>query len=245
MKLTMMTFNIHHGRGTDGELNLARIANIITKSGADLIGLNEVDRHFSARSDYKDQIRWLAERLQFDYAYGPALSLRRGASSNRKQYGNALLSRYPITSVENHRFQFRVVEDRALLEATVHVAKRRLKVYVTHLSLDPITHHRQTETIVNKVTQDDPPVIVLGDWNMRPGARAWKKITQSLQDVWLCAGVGPGYTFPSSRPQTRLDYIFLSDDFRITETKVVSASPEASDHLPVLATVHIPPDPIP
>lgn len=42
-----MTFNMHHGRGTDGKLSLERIANVIEESKADLIGLNEVDKHFS------------------------------------------------------------------------------------------------------------------------------------------------------------------------------------------------------
>ena len=55
-----MTFNIHHGKGVDKQANLSRIAEVIDICNADIIGLNEVDRHFSKRSLYEDQAGWLA-----------------------------------------------------------------------------------------------------------------------------------------------------------------------------------------
>lgn len=233
-----MTFNMHHGRGTDGDLNLQRIADLIAVSKADLIGLNEVDRHFSKRSEHVDQIAWLANCLQMDYAYGPALSLKPHASRHNRQYGNALLSRYPISAIMNHCFHFRAIENRSLLEATVQVCARPFKVYVTHLSLEPITHRKQTTFILHKVERDQNPVMLLGDWNMKPGARAWQKITCQLQDTWYCAGDGNGFTFPASKPKARLDYIFLSDHFHINTAEVVTHTPDASDHLPMLVKVN-------
>lgn len=50
-------------------MDLYRIAEVIAKSDADIIGLNEVDRHFSKRSDYEDQINWLAKQLNMDSAF--------------------------------------------------------------------------------------------------------------------------------------------------------------------------------
>jgi endonuclease/exonuclease/phosphatase family metal-dependent hydrolase len=47
--VTVMSFNIHHGQGTDGVLDLERIARVIRASGADIVGLQEVDRHFGGR----------------------------------------------------------------------------------------------------------------------------------------------------------------------------------------------------
>ena len=70
-----MTFNIHHGRGMDKQLDLYRIAEIIKASDADIIGLNEVDKHFSKRSDYQDQISWLAKQLNMNQAFSPSLSV--------------------------------------------------------------------------------------------------------------------------------------------------------------------------
>ncbi|MDI5788990.1 hypothetical protein PO124_12900 [Bacillus licheniformis] len=69
---------------------------MIAQSGCDIIGLNEVDRHFSNRSDYEDQIGRLAEQLNMHYAYCPSLSLSSGDSSEKRQYGNALLTRFRL-----------------------------------------------------------------------------------------------------------------------------------------------------
>ena len=42
--LTVLTFNIHHAEGTDGKVDVARIAKLIEDSDADVVGLQEVDR---------------------------------------------------------------------------------------------------------------------------------------------------------------------------------------------------------
>ena len=117
MKFSIMTFNIHHGKGRDRRVDLGRTAGVIAQSGCDIIGLNEVDRHFSNRSDYEDQIGRLAEQLNMHYAYCPSLSLSSGDSSEKRQYGNALLTRFPIKKERHHSFNFvkGLIEGRSLL----------------------------------------------------------------------------------------------------------------------------------
>ena len=41
----MLSYNIHHGEGTDGKLDLARIAAVIKAAKPDLVVLQEVDRN--------------------------------------------------------------------------------------------------------------------------------------------------------------------------------------------------------
>ncbi len=97
MKLTVMNYNIHHGQGTDRVVSLERISEAIESAGADLIGLNEVDRHFSRRSGFRDQIAILAESLGMHYVFSPAISfMPRRSGAPMCQYGNALLSRFPL-----------------------------------------------------------------------------------------------------------------------------------------------------
>ena len=58
--MKVLTYNIHHGAGIDGVLDLERIAQVIEQSGADVIGLQEVDNHWSARSNWVTRLRgWL------------------------------------------------------------------------------------------------------------------------------------------------------------------------------------------
>ncbi len=71
--LRVLTYNIHHGVGDDGVLDLERIARVVEDSGADVVGLQEVDRHWSARSVWLDQPAWLAERLDMHVAYAADL----------------------------------------------------------------------------------------------------------------------------------------------------------------------------
>jgi endonuclease/exonuclease/phosphatase family metal-dependent hydrolase len=234
LEIKVMTFNIHHGKGTDSKVDLYRIAEVIEKSDADIIGLNEVDKHFSKRSYYEDQISWLAKQLNMNYAFSPSLSLK-----PMRQYGNALLSRYPIVAKNSYLFDFMpgIIEGRSLLEATIQINDQLLLVNVTHLSMNPFLHKKQTNFILNRLRHYSYPFIIMGDWNMKPGSRGWRKMTRETQDAWNMAGIGAGHTYPSLRPIVRLDYIFVSRHFQVIKADVFAKTPNASDHLPLKATL--------
>ncbi|RHW42318.1 endonuclease [Neobacillus notoginsengisoli] len=237
-----MSFNIHHGIGTDKRLDLQRIAKLIESAGPDIIGLNEVDRFFSERSQFMDQAKWLAKELGMEYAYGAALTIESPDGGKKRQFGNALLTRFPIQSHRNHPFDFlpKVIEDRALLEVNVRVDNKELAVFVTHLSLAPFQHKKQAAFILGKIAKVNAPAFIMGDWNMTPSSRAWRTVTASLNDVWSETNKdGRGGTFPSRRPFRRLDYIFANAYVETHECEVINEEPTASDHLPVLANLSI------
>ncbi|PLS14658.1 endonuclease [Bacillus sp. M6-12] len=246
MEIKVMSFNIHQGRGIDKKLDLQRIAEVIKYSQADIIGLNEVDRFFSARSRFEDQALYLANELEMNYVYGPAVTIDTPAENNPRQFGNAILTRFQIVKSENHPFDFlpKVVEDRALLEVTVKAGKQEVTAFTTHLSLTPFLHQRQATFIVNAVKKSKGPSFVMGDWNMTPYSIAWRKVTKSLKDAWLETNLSlrGGNTFPSARPFRRLDYIFTGKELEPVDCRIINSDIQASDHLPVLATLQIKPD---
>lgn len=94
--MNVLTWNIRHGVGVDGRLDLERIARVIEEAGSDVVALQEVDRRLGERSAHVDQLAWLAERLGMHSAW--ATSVRRGEG----RYGNALLSRARLTDVRFH-----------------------------------------------------------------------------------------------------------------------------------------------
>ncbi|WP_199615655.1 endonuclease/exonuclease/phosphatase family protein [Paenibacillus alkalitolerans] len=241
MQIKMLTFNIHHGRGADRKLNLDRIEQVIQESKADLIGLNEVDNSFSRRSGYLDQPLWLSERLNMDYAFGASVSLQSKNNAFLRQYGNALLSRYPIVTHSNHPFPTNrgIFEGRALLEADVQLPEQRLKVYVTHLSISPWKRIKQVEYVLEKRKQTDLPAVLMGDCNMRPGTRMWRMMSGPFVDVCHAALDAPCRTFPSHMPRVQLDYIFVSEHFRIESVEVFHYAGKASDHMPVKAALTV------
>jgi len=235
-----MTFNIHHGVGMDKKLDLQRIAKVIEDSDADIIGLNEVDKHFSKRSLYKNQVASLAEQLNLEHAFSPSLSLRSKNSTTLRQYGNALLSRYPIILNKSHSFNYvpGLIEGRSLLNATIQIHEQLFQIMVTHLSLNPYLQMKQIDYILNQLHHYPHPTIIMGDWNMKPKSRQWRKITDKVQDTWHMAGKGLGNTYPSRLPRARLDYIFLSSELNVEKAEVISKHTNASDHLPLLATIY-------
>lgn len=105
--MKLVTYNIQFGTGKDGQVSIPRIAEEI--AGADVIALQEVERFWS-RSGCQDQAQLLADLHPEHYwIYGPALDLapRRddrapGFRGRRRQFGNMVLSRFPILAGRNH-----------------------------------------------------------------------------------------------------------------------------------------------
>ncbi|EID55186.1 metal-dependent hydrolase [Saccharomonospora xinjiangensis XJ-54] len=238
--LTVATFNIHHGAGPDDELDLAHVADVIADNGMDVVGLQEVDRHWGERSDFADQARWLAERLDMHVVFGANLDrdpLR--AEQPRRQYGTAILSRHPIMESRNiHLPRPQGGEQRGLLEAVLLVRGVPMNFYSTHFQ-----HNSQVERLaqaeaVNDVLDDvERPVVLVGDLNAVPTTPEIERMTTNLYDTWPVAGEGDGYTYDVATPHARIDYVLASDEVRADSARVIDT--DASDHLPVVVDVVI------
>lgn len=233
--LTVMSYNIHHGVGEDDVLDLDRIADVIAESGADVVALQEVDRHWSARSDLADQAEVLGELLDMHVAYGANLDRDPAEEAQpRRQYGTAILSTYPILDSDNTLLPNLGGEQRGLLEARINVRGRQALVYSTHLQHDSATERAaQTEAIVDLVGDATLPVVLTGDLNATPDATEMTRIVESFVDSHVAAGDGDGFTYSATDPDRRIDYVVANDHVRFTDSDVVDTL--ASDHLPVVA----------
>jgi endonuclease/exonuclease/phosphatase family metal-dependent hydrolase len=179
-KIRLMTYNIRHGKGEDGKVNLERIADTIRDSGADVVALQEVDRFFP-RSGMTDEVAHLAALLNMESAFSPSLDLIVG------QYGNAVLSRYPIVS-RDVKFLSSPKERRSLLTVVVQVGKNRFTVHNTHLGLSGEEREHQMGVIVKVLSESQGPAVLVGDMNMRPGNALFSLLPQTFRRVALPAG---------------------------------------------------------
>jgi len=237
--IKVMTYNIHHA-GTDAILDLERIAVIINTSGADIIGLQEVDNHFSERSNFEDQAKWLSNYLGMHYAYGANLDydpLQEG--EGRRQYGTAVLSKYPILSAENHllstiTYLGNPTEQRGLMETVINVKGNYVQFYNTHLD-DQRAEQRylQIKEIHDIANQKEGTSIIVGDFNAAPESVEVLKMTAQYKDVFAELGQNNDFTFPANKPDSRIDYIFTSEDVKICTGEVINTN--VSDHLPITA----------
>ena len=118
----MLTFNIHGALGHDG-YDLDRVAEEIAAWKADVVLLQEVDRHRD-RTDLDDQPVALAAALDMFASYGanvvrPAVT----EGGKEQEYGNLTLSRYPVLESENVRLPNRPGLERP--RAAAHHGRRR------------------------------------------------------------------------------------------------------------------------
>src|SRR5439155_20029922 len=125
---------------------LDRTAAVIRDSGADVVGLQEVDQHWAARSEFRDEAAELAARLSMRAFFAPIYDLpplTDGAP--RRRYGVAVLSRMPMVHTENHLLTRLSTQDQnpvpaptpGFAEAVVLTHGGPVHVYVTHLDFRP------------------------------------------------------------------------------------------------------------
>lgn len=231
--LTVLSFNIHHAAGEDGVVDLDRLADEIRGTHADVIGMQEVDRHYGERSEWADQPAELAQRLGMHVVYGANLDLEPPAEGQpRRQYGTAILSRYPILDWQNTLLPKGkpAEEQRGLLEALVNVRGVHVRVLNTHLQHDSAgSRLLQAKVVADTVTASREPVVLTGDLNAVPTAFEITTLTAHLRDG------GTDLTYPADVPTARIDYVLttgLPVYSRVLPT-------ESSDHRPVLATLAV------
>ena len=76
-QLRVLTYNIHHGQGTDGKFDYPRLADIIKRVNPDVVALQEVDRHTNRASGI-DQASLLGRLTNMKSAYGKAMHFSGG-----------------------------------------------------------------------------------------------------------------------------------------------------------------------
>lgn len=245
----VMSFNIAHGSGMDGILNLERTAAVIEDSCASIIALQEVDRFFGERSLFKDQVEWLGERLGMFTAYGANIEYEAETPDMpNHQYGNAILSKYPIAYSKNHHMTpvqqwYGNDEQRGVLEAVIEIDDMAVSVYNAHLSLKDEELKLSVKEILALTQKSKFPCIVMGDFNAPPFYAPIQEMNCYFTDAFLKMKQGDAYTYPAPhsystgdvelKPVTRIDYIFFGPEMEVAQTAAILT--DASDHLPIVA----------
>ncbi len=226
-----MTYNIHHGEGTDGKVDLQRIADLIRQEQADLVALQEVDKGVR-RTQQRDFPSELAALTGMTCVFSNNFPYQGG------EYGNAVLSRFPVLSWTNTYYRMlRTNEQRGVLQVTARVADQPLVFMATHVDYRPDdVERRQNAEQLAEILDRYPglTVIVGGDFNDVPNGRLHRKMKERWQDVWESIGTGEGFTIPSRRPTKRIDYLWINPRSPWVPRRAWVPTSNASDHLPVV-----------
>lgn len=228
-----MSFNIKHGQGMDGVIDLERTAEVIRREEVDIVALQEVDVGVE-RSGERDIARELAELTGLEhYAFGKNVEVEGG------DYGTATLSRFPIVEEQNTHLTQLGPEQRGVLQTVIEVEGEELLFLNTHLDhrgeddAERLQSIREVDEEILPEYEGVDAVVFAGDFNDVPGSSTHQKMTELMTDAWEEAGEGEGLTIPPDEPERRIDYIFY--DGGVAPAKVWVPQTLTSDHLPVVA----------
>lgn len=258
----LLAYNIRWGLGTDDVLYLDRIVEQLKRIDADVAVLSEVDVNWR-RSGNVDQARYIADNAAYAHSYyGVSLKTWASGNTHMSQYGNLLLSRFPIVSARTQLLPTPPgKEPRSALVAQLDVDGLPWIVIGTHLGLNSAERVRQTARLqqladeavsavvtgaTEKVTADVIPVVIMGDFNAGPDSPEISQLLGAydgvvrLADAHRIAGAEPGHTFPYPEPYARIDYVFLSDALARRVRRSTPLRLPGSDHLPVIVDVLLP-----
>jgi endonuclease/exonuclease/phosphatase family metal-dependent hydrolase len=235
--LRVMTYNIQAGGG-----DIARVGDAIKQLAPDIAALQEVDVHWSSRSSFVDQADSLAKYLGMQARFADIYDLPATDSSrSRRQFGVAVLSRFPITSFTNRsitRLSTQATNPTAslapgFLDATIDFHGTNIRIFNTHLDYrsDPRVREQQVRDMLNIIGDSPLPTILFGDLNATPDAPALAPLLARLNDSWS-ASRGPGLSYPANNPEKRIDYVLTSRHFSVRDAHVPTTL--ASDHRPVV-----------
>lgn len=236
-RLRLLSYNIHHGEGTDGKLDLERIARVIKSGRPDLVALQEVDRN-TERTRLVDQPAELARLTEMKVAYGPNIEFQGG------EYGNVVLSRYLIRRHENHKLpRFDDGEQRGVLVTEIDVpgSDTPLLFLATHLDhrakdAERLASAKAIAEIAAK--HADRPMLLAGDLN----DVADSAVLRQFEKHWTRTNEKELPTIPVTKPTRQIDFILFRprERWKAIETMVLDEA-VASDHRAIFAVVEMTP----
>lgn len=218
--LRLMTYNVHFGYDGRQTPSLEDIARTIEGASPDVVLLQEIMRGGSLAAQH-DALGWLASRLGMTYVFAPTVG---------DAFGNAVLTRLPVESVERISFvrpaPLRHSPRGAMLVriAGIDLVNTHLDEYVDAASA--AVREDQLRVILREWGQRRP-VVIAGDLNAIPGSAAIALLTGAgFADL-----AGPDSTSPAALPDKRIDHVFAIGVRSVASRTLPS---RASDHLPVV-----------
>ena len=233
LPIRVMSYNLHQGFDIHGRHGMENLAKVIEAEDPDIIALQEVSRGWVVNGSV-DMLVWLSQRLEMDHVWSPAAD---------SAWGNAILSRFPITRFQNHEMPNNGVIrlDRGFLTTEVDLGGgEALNVVATHFhSGDDDSAIRVPQALaVLEAVDSDRTTVLIGDFNAYPDHPEMLLIAGAgLNDALVASrAAGIGFTYPADDPWQRIDYVWASPDLKARDFSTPYSL--ASDHLAVAVTLY-------
>jgi endonuclease/exonuclease/phosphatase family metal-dependent hydrolase len=216
--MRVATFNLHHCKGRDGVIDLERIAEVIGRTKASLVALQELDQGM-ARSGGVDQPQVLQDLTGMTVRFFP--TLRRG----KGLFGVGLATREPVEAELQDLPQGPHDEPRGVIVARWN----DICVLATHLSREAGPRLGQTRALARTAAEQTRPTLVMGDLNQT------LPTLKPLLDLGFSCPATPEPTFGRLWRKRQIDFVLAGPGLHVTSWKALES--DASDHLALTARV--------
>jgi endonuclease/exonuclease/phosphatase family metal-dependent hydrolase len=216
--MRVATFNVHHCEGRDGVIDLERTADVITRTKAPLVALQELDQGMG-RTGRVDQPAVLQELTGMTVHFFP--TLRRGGG----RFGVAIATTDPLEAELRELPREANDEPRGVIVADWN----GMVVLATHLSRLAGPRLGQTRALAKVAAEQTSPALVVGDLNQT------LPTLKPLVDAGFSGHPTPEPTFGWLWRRRQIDFVLAGPGLEVTSWSALAS--DASDHLALVATV--------
>lgn len=230
MQIKLASWNIRRCIGRDGVQSPERCAAVLQEIDADVIVLQEVE---SRPGHELDALAYLAQETGSSAIAGTTMMLE----DEDAHYGNAVLTRLPVTEVRRHDLGVSGREPRAALDVDLDVDRCRLQLLATHLGLRPAERREQVQRLLPLFNTENREVVILaGDLNEW---FLWGRPLRALHRIF--PNTPYRRSWPAHRPVFALDRIWVHPRQALHKLAVhrSAMSRITSDHLPLVAEIDL------
>ena len=232
--LRIATYNIHRCRGMDRRVVPSRIVEVLRDIDADVIALQEV---IGAGPNTGGHAEELGAALGMGWVMASARHLR------GHQFGNAVLSRFPITHHVEYDLSWKTCEARRLQRVDVATPAGTLHIYNVHLGTAVLERRYQAPRLASYVhdRRVRGPKIILGDFNEWMRGLATRTLSSLFESIDIHSHLKRRRTYPGIFPVVHLDHIYYEGDVEVHRVELPRNRKAlmASDHLPLVANLRI------
>src|SRR4029434_1026143 len=203
------TYNIHRSRGMDRRTRPERIAKVLHAIGADIIALQEVVGPGPSGADHAAEI---------GAALGMGGTLAATREYRQHQFGNLVLSRFPVHDHARLDLSWKTCEPRNSQRVGIDLAEGRvLQVFNVHLGTALFERRHQAPKLATWVhdARVHGPKIVLGDFNEWGRGLVDDILAARLHSANLFPHLRRRRTYPGLFPILHLDHIYFEGSIDI------------------------------
>lgn len=221
------TYNIHRSRGLDWRVRPERVAKVLRELHADVVALQEVVGH---------HVDVLAETAGMRPVFGPAGKLE------GHDYGNVVLSRFPILRTDNYDISVPGREHRRCLRVDLELTPGRvLHFFAVHLGTSFFERRHQAVHLISHNILRNPDLtgarLMAGDFNEWVPGLTTKLLSQHAISADVRTHLKQRRTYPGMIPFLHLDHFYFDASLKVRAMHLqrTRSSLMASDHLPLIA----------